>query len=61
MDRVNRRWQKQVWFANINSHLGGDQRDKTFADWRMAFKPRTDDIREPPALALIDLLLESGA
>ena len=59
VDRVNQR-QKQVLFEKISKHYGGDLKNKTLAVWGLAFKPRTDDIRESPALALIDRLLEAG-
>lgn len=60
VDRVNTA-QKQVLFGKIAQHYGSDLAGKTFAVWGLAFKPRTDDIRESPALALIDRLLEAGA
>jgi UDPglucose 6-dehydrogenase len=53
--------QKQVLFRKINAHFGGDLKGKTFALWGLAFKARTDDIREAPALTLIDSLLAAGA
>jgi UDPglucose 6-dehydrogenase len=59
VDRVNQR-QKQVLFEKISRHFGGDLKGKTIAVWGLAFKPRTDDIRESPALALIDRLLDAG-
>jgi UDPglucose 6-dehydrogenase len=58
-DKVNRR-QKTVLFRKVQAHLG-DLRDKRVAVWGIAFKPRTDDIRESPSLTLIDALLEAGA
>jgi UDPglucose 6-dehydrogenase len=58
-DKVNRR-QKTVLFRKVQTHLG-DLRDKRIAVWGIAFKPRTDDIRESPSLTLIDALLEAGA
>lgn len=42
-------------------HHFGDLSDKHFALWGLAFKPDTDDIREAPALYIIDALLEAGA
>ena len=60
VDDVNEA-QKQVLFQKITSHYGSDIRGKTFAIWGLAFKPRTDDIREAPALVLIDHLLAAGA
>ncbi len=52
--------QKQVLFRKISAHFGGALEGKTLAVWGLAFKPRTDDIREAPALTLIDALLAAG-
>ena len=60
VDEVNRR-QKNVLFDKISEHFGGELSDKTIAIWGLSFKPGTDDIREAPALALLDRLLEQGA
>lgn len=59
VDEVNRR-QKRVLFEKISRHYGTDLAGKTIAIWGLAFKPRTDDIREAPALTLIDALLQAG-
>jgi UDPglucose 6-dehydrogenase len=59
VDRVNE-FQKQVLVAKIRKHYGANLKDKTIAIWGLAFKPRTDDIREAPALALIEALLAEG-
>jgi UDPglucose 6-dehydrogenase len=59
VDRVNEA-QKQVLVHKIKRHYGDGLRTKTLAVWGLAFKPRTDDIREAPALALIDALLAEG-
>jgi UDPglucose 6-dehydrogenase len=60
VDSVNE-FQKQVVIEKIGKHFGGDLRGKTIGIWGLAFKPRTDDIREAPALVLIDYLLSQGA
>jgi UDPglucose 6-dehydrogenase len=58
-DRVNDR-QKGVLFRKLKSHFT-DLRGKRIAIWGVSFKPKTDDIREAPALTLIDALLADGA
>jgi UDPglucose 6-dehydrogenase len=60
VDEVNNR-QKQVLIEKIDSHFAGNLAGKRFALWGLAFKPKTDDIREAPALVLIDHLLARGA
>jgi UDPglucose 6-dehydrogenase len=60
VDLVNEA-QKHVLVRKIRKHYGEALRDKTVAIWGLAFKPRTDDIREAPALTLIDALLAEGA
>ena len=60
VDEVNR-YQKTVVHRKIEQHFGADLSGKSIAIWGLAFKPRTDDIREAPALVLIDRMLELGA
>ncbi len=52
--------QKGVLVPRIEAHLGG-LAGKTIAVWGLAFKPRTDDMREAPALVVIEQLLAKGA
>jgi UDPglucose 6-dehydrogenase len=53
--------QPNVLVTKILDHFNGDVKGKTFALWGLAFKPNTDDIREAPALVIIDELLKAGA
>jgi len=53
--------QRHVFIDTILGHFNGDLRGKRIALWGLAFKPDTDDIREAPALTIIDGLLEHGA
>ncbi|MCA8941570.1 MAG: UDP-glucose/GDP-mannose dehydrogenase family protein [Planctomycetes bacterium] len=53
--------QKAVVFEKILKHFGGDLKGKHFAMWGLAFKPKTDDMREAPSVVIIDKLLEHGA
>lgn len=57
---VNHR-QKLVMFHKIMDYYNGDIKGKHFALWGLAFKPDTDDIREAPALYMIDELVKAGA
>jgi UDPglucose 6-dehydrogenase len=52
--------QKQVLPAKIRKHYGDTLAGKCLAVWGLAFKPKTDDIREAPALTLIDAMLKEG-
>jgi UDPglucose 6-dehydrogenase len=60
VDSVNEH-QKHIIIEKIKTHFGGNLKGKTIAIWGLAFKPKTDDIREAPALVLIDWLLAQGA
>ena len=53
--------QKLFLMPKINAYFNNDLKGKRFALWGLAFKPNTDDIREAPALYMIDALTEAGA
>ena len=52
--------QKTILFPKINNFFRGNLKGKRIAIWGLAFKPDTDDIREAPALFLIDLMIAAG-
>ena len=58
VERVNE-GQKSILFGKLQRALG-DLHGKTIAIWGLAFKPETDDMREAPALVVIDLLRKAG-
>ncbi|HWG47652.1 MAG TPA: UDP-glucose/GDP-mannose dehydrogenase family protein [Gemmataceae bacterium] len=60
VDRVNEA-QKQVLVRKVQEHYGDALKNKTLAVWGLAFKPRTDDIREAPSLVFLDAMLVAGA
>ena len=60
VENVNAR-QKMVLVHKITAVFGEDLHGKTFAVWGLAFKPGTDDMREAPAIRLIEELTKRGA
>lgn len=53
--------QKMVLVTKVKSHFGDDLSGCTFAIWGLAFKPQTDDMREAPAIVIINALIAAGA
>lgn len=53
--------QRELMFDKITRRFGSNLKGKTLAIWGIAFKPNTDDIREAPAVILIEKLLRAGA
>lgn len=59
-DETNKQ-QRQLFINKIIARFGEDLIGKTFAVWGLAFKPKTDDMREAPAITIINDLLNRGA
>jgi UDPglucose 6-dehydrogenase len=53
--------QKTILFNKALLHFNGSLKNVKFAIWGLAFKPRTDDMREAPSISIIEKLLASGA
>lgn len=54
-------FQKNILFSKIKDYFSGNLRGRKIAVWGLSFKPHTDDIRESPAIYLINRLIEEGA
>ena len=53
--------QKELLVNKVFARFGKDLRGRKFAIWGLAFKPRTDDMREAPSIVIIEALLKAGA
>lgn len=60
VDNVNKN-QRLIFIDKILDYFGNSISGKTFAVWGLAFKPRTNDMREAPAITIINKLIEKGA
>ncbi|MBY0405870.1 MAG: nucleotide sugar dehydrogenase, partial [Cyanobacteria bacterium] len=60
VDEINQS-QRRFYLDKIGDYFQQDLKGKTFAIWGLAFKPRTDDLREAPSVTIIDHLLAKGA
>ena len=50
-----------LFVDKILNYYNNDIKDKTFAIWGLAFKPKTNDMREAPSITIINELLNKGA
>ena len=60
VEAVNEK-QKFLLVEKVHAHFGKDLHGRKFALWGLAFKPRTDDMREAPSVVIIEELLAAGA
>ena len=60
VEKVNER-QKGILIEKVTRHFGAGLAGLTFAIWGLAFKPRTDDMRDAPSITVIESLLKAGA
>ncbi|MFQ5902358.1 MAG: UDP-glucose dehydrogenase family protein [Candidatus Binatia bacterium] len=60
VEQVNE-YQKGVLVEKVKHHFGPDLSGCTFALWGLSFKPRTDDMRDAPSIAVMEPLLKGGA
>lgn len=60
VENVNER-QKNILFEKLMKYYNGDIKGRIIAVWGLAFKPKTDDMREAPSLVLIDKIIKAGA
>ncbi len=60
VEEVNE-FQKSVLFNKVNTFFKGNLQGRTFGMWGLSFKPQTDDMREAPALVIIEKLLAAGS
>ncbi len=60
VERVNEK-QKGILFDKLSHHFNGQLKGKKIALWGLAFKPNTDDMREAPAITIIEKLRQAGA
>ena len=59
-DKTNK-LQRKLFLNKISNHFNSDLSGKTFAVWGLAFKPKTNDMREAPSITIIEELLSKGA
>lgn len=59
VENVNE-FQKNILFDKLMKYYNSDIKGKTIAVWGLAFKPKTDDMREAPSLVLIDRIIKAG-
>ena len=59
VDEINNRQKKRL-FEKLHTYYNGSLEGRTFGVWGLAFKPRTDDMREAPAIGLVEDLLSAG-